>query len=45
MRSCTECVYYRPGKVCGRCKHYEAPADIVITMLAGYCPFYIEVVA
>ena len=28
-----------------RDKHYEAPADIVITMLAGYCPFYIEVVA
>jgi len=43
MKSCFECVHYRSGKVC-RCIHYDAPADVVITLLAGFCPFFIEVV-
>jgi len=45
MSTCIACVYYRPGRACGICRHYEAPADLAITVLYGYCPFFIEVVA
>jgi len=46
VTSCTVCAYYRRGRdACGTCRHYDAPADLAITLLYGYCPFFIEVVA
>lgn len=43
MASCIMCAYYRAHKV-GMCRHYAAPADVAITMLSGFCPFFVEVV-